>query len=1176
MAHALTRIRLHGFKTFAHRMEVEIPCALTALVGPNGCGKSNLVDAIQWALGETTVRALRAVSATEVLFNGSASAKPMGLAEVSLWFSNETRWLPLDADEVQITRRLYRSGEWECWINKTPARLRDIADLFAGTGLGRGGYAIVGQGDIEAFLNADPDARRLWLEEVAGIALYRQRRKSALRDLESAQMHLKRVEDVLRELDLQREPLREQAERALIYRQLMEQLHQRERQRLLYDWHSLHTQLDRALGERASLHQEIVDTERAITEAETQAERYGEQISTLETEMDTLRTLLQAQLSTEERLIGQQNTLTERERAVEELTQVLTDEANTLDKQEAQSLHRIDSYQNELAQSQSTFLSLSEQLRSAQAEVQRLAEQKQVIEARYQSALQARAVYEQKRQRIAVLTEEIEQQRQQKEALQQGVEQLEHAYETTSDAEKRAVVDAEQAEQTLQESERTFQNRLDALQKAQRQVEALRARANALEASLLSGEGATPSVRALLQAVKKSELPPHYTPIGSAIATESAYLTAISAALGSAVNDIITPTEEDAKRAIEWLKRNRAGRLTFLPLDLLEPAPVPPCPSFEGIIGRACDLVSTKPEFQPVVQHLLGRILVVDTLDTATALLHSLRQPSQGRGETRWARIVTLEGEVVQLSGVISGGAYVQERQTLLHLKAECDATFQQLQIAEQNLQAEESELERARIRRQQHHIALEQARQALRERTQARMQAENELKLAQREQMQLERELAMRLKELEKLHAETQHHPPAEETVQQERHEIEQTYQRTLHTLSQIQAQHAQVQSQIRECQQRIASEQSQLESIRQRKQTLTQRHAQLQKEHAHIRTQRQNLDAELHRTRHQIDSLQQRLERMRAERQQLLETSFALTHQLKSYRQQRQALGERERTIDVQIARIEVRLNEVKENWQKLLGDEPLPTPNRTDIDMPAPVSRTELERLRRALQEMGEVNLGATEEYARLTDRYQTLERQRDDLEATCAQLKQNLHEIDADARTRFLKTYEYVRQAFQERFQRLFEGGHADLILMENSDPLSSGIIVEAQPPNKRRQRLELLSGGERALTALAVLFALNDVRPSPLYVLDEVDSALDGRNVQRFADHLKEIAQTTQVLIVTHNPITTAVAQHWLGVTMTGGVSRIVPYSPRFEDSEVDGVDTSRAVILRESQATPQP
>jgi chromosome segregation protein len=391
MSLALTRIRLHGFKTFAQRVEIELGASLTAVVGPNGCGKSNLVDALVWALGEANVRTLRAQTPTEVLFSGSAAHKPLGLAEVSLWFNNETRWLPIDADEVQITRRLYRSGEWECWINRTPARLRDIADLFAGTGLGRGGYAIVGQGDIDALLTAPPDERRRWLEEVAGVALYRARRKDALRDLESARMHLTRVEDVLRELERQREPMRREAERALVYRELQRQLAQLERASLQYEYRTLSQRVRQTQAERDALHEQIVQTELAIAEQESHADAYGREIAHLESEMDTLRTVLQSQRTAEERALGELNRLSERERALAELRQTLQEEAESLHRQNQERLAALKALERERQQVDTDAARLAPEVQRAETEVEQLRARLRDIERAYQTALRQRA-----------------------------------------------------------------------------------------------------------------------------------------------------------------------------------------------------------------------------------------------------------------------------------------------------------------------------------------------------------------------------------------------------------------------------------------------------------------------------------------------------------------------------------------------------------------------------------------------------------------------------------------------------------------------------------------------------------------------------------------------------------------------------------------------------------------
>ncbi|MCS7273035.1 MAG: chromosome segregation protein SMC [Fimbriimonadales bacterium] len=1178
MSLALVRIRLHGFKTFAQRTEVELTAPLTAIVGPNGCGKSNLVDAIVWALGEVNVRTLRAQTPTEVVFSGSSVHKPLGLAEVSLWFNNESRWLPIEADEVQITRRLYRSGEWECWINRTPARLRDVVELFAGTGLGRGGYAIVGQGDVEAFLNASPEERRQWLEEVAGIALYRSRRKDALRDLEAARLHLTRVDDVLRELDRQREPLRQQAERALVYRELTRQLQQLERESLRYDYSALLQRVQHLRAEREALRQQITATEQAIATTEAQLEAQGRAIAQLEAELDTRRSVLQSQLTAEERLLGELHRLDERKRALEELVHTLQEELHTLATQEAEHLARIQDLQSALQTAEAEAQSLIPAIQQLEAHATQLEHQRRAIENAYQTVLQQRAQYEhaqrqheQLRHDAMLVEQRLHRLQAEVQALHDGLMQ-QRAHEDSLQAEAEALEALQRAsEQTLQQLTREVQHHT-------RAVETLRTRIRALEASIQAGEGASPAVRALLQAVRRGELQGEYLPVGAALTVPEAYQQAIAAALGGAVNDILTPTEAEARRAIEWLQANRAGRLTFLPLDLLEPLstaePLSPeiCAAY-GVIGVATELVSYDSRFERAVQHLLGRVLVVDTLANATRLVRWLRAQARSNSFTR---IATLDGSVVQLSGALTGGTSTHARNTLLQLRSDLERARAELQTAETQLHDAESRLEHHRTHHYAQQHQLENLRRRVREAAQHRLHLESELRQRTRDLQQCEVHLQRIQTQLDTLAAQLQTPPDANlEALEAERARLIQAQEAHTRELAQLQARASQLVERQHDLRRQLDAEQRALSHLRERQNARTTRLHTLQQEHALLQAQRHSLDAELERVRAQIAQLQADLEQRRAQRQTLLEQSFTLNEQVRALRATLRQYLERDRSIELQLARAEVKMQELSERWQQLAPDEPLPTTSEPLPEKP-PVARAELERLRQAIAELGEVNLGAVDEYARLNERYTQLQRQRDDLERTCAQLEQNLREIDAHAHQRFLRTFEAVQQAFQQQFEQLFGGGRAELLLTDTRDPLSAGVIVEVQPPYKRRQRLELLSGGERALTALALLFAFNAVKPSPLLVLDEVDAALDGQNVQRFADYLKRVATQSQVLIVTHNPLTTAVAQQWLGVSMTGGVSRLVPYTPPESLRQEDGIERRRAVIQPASETMPHP
>ncbi|MFN4034034.1 MAG: AAA family ATPase, partial [Fimbriimonadales bacterium] len=707
-----------------------------------------------------------------------------------------------------------------------------------------------------------------------------------------------------------------------------------------------------------------------------------------------------------------------------------------------------------------------------------------------------------------------------------------------------------------------------------RAAETLRARVRALESSLQSGEGASPAVRALLQAVRKGELQGEYLPVGAALAVPEAYQLAVNAALGNAVNDIITPTEADARAAVQWLQRNRAGRLTFLPLDLLQPRlPRKPAEHADGVVGVAADLVQYDPRYEPAVRHLLGRVLIVETLEQATQLVRTLRRQARG-GD--FSRIATLDGAVVQLSGAITGGAHANERSTLLQLKAELDRARAELHDAETQRTRAENALETHRAAHYERQHALETLRRRLRETAQARLRLEAELKQRAREaehHTSLFQRAQTQLEQLERLLSAPSHADlPA---LEAERERLQREFESHTRQLAQQRAALQHMETRRRELVRQLESEQRDLIQLQQRRHSRAERLHTLHQETAQLQAERARAQAELQRIREQVERVQAELDARRAERQTLLEQSFALNDRIRALRSALSERAERERQLDLQIARGEVRLAELQEHWARLMPHEPLPD---SDEPLPdkSPVARAELERLRRALADMGEVNPAAADEYARLSERFQHLERQRADLEQTCAHLQQQLREIDAHAREQFLKTFEAVQGAFQMRFQQLFEGGQVALTLTDGRDPLAAGVVVEAQPPGKRRQRLELLSGGERALTAIALLFAFSTVKPSPLMILDEVDAALDGRNVQRFADYLKLMANDSQILIVTHNPITTAVARQWLGVSMTGGVSRIVPYTPPESLMAPETVERRRAIIQPVSETTPQP
>ncbi|MCW5934172.1 MAG: chromosome segregation protein SMC [Fimbriimonadia bacterium] len=1169
MPSVLKRIRLHGFKTFAQRAEINLQGDLIAVVGPNGCGKSNLVDAIVWALGENSARALRAGTATEVIFSGSSGQKPLGMAEVSLWFDNETRWLPLDVDEVQITRRLYRSGEWECWINKTPARLRDLADLLAGTGLGRGGYAIIGQGDVEGFLNATPEERRQWIEEAAGVSLYRNRRKETLRDLDSTRMHLQRAQDVLNELDLQREPLKEEAERAKHYRALREQLRAIEQQWLRQEFRQNEGRGQTMQQERETLRQSILSEETEIAQMERQAESMGATIAQLETEMDTLRGVQSGFLSALERMEGRLSALQERREAMHHLHEATQEEIKDLQARSHQTEQSLQQLETRLSEARQRLAPAEEQSQALQAEANEQGAQVERLQSEWQAAMKAQAEWRERERRLESLLPQTETAAQTLSRCEQEAQTAEADLKQTLEREEAFKSEMTELETELRDAEKTLQSSRDMLRNAMQEQGAVEARHRALQESLLAGEGAAPGARNLLQAVKKGELTGEFRTVAQVLTVPPQLQRAIEAALGGSQNDILTPSETMAKAGIEWLKKNQAGRATFLPLDLLTPtrATFKPASANETILGIASDLIDYPVEAKPAVEWLLGRVLIAKDLDAATAYLKQMRSAKQNTGISR---IATLDGEIVQASGAMSGGRIQNERRGALGLKAEVDALEREIEQMEKKVwrlarQTESDETGWLDLKER-----AESKLNRLQITTQTRLENETRLREAQRALNEAHHQVERLQKEREQIEAQLAATPALDEQAfQQTLETAREAHHRALQALAAWDSEKQRLAQEVGELKARVEQESQVKSAIDATLKARVERSQQTEREFESIRQERERLLVEREKLQSQAEQSAQQLQAMREERQRQLEEGFQISDQIKMKRLELQNFAKRERDLDLQIARLEVRQSELQERWRQEYGEESLEfsevSKNEEAVDLAA--MKRSVDSLRREIQAMGEVNTGAVEEYERLSERYETLSTQHADLMATCERLENALKEMDQAAREQFVSAFEAIRGAFQERYARLMEGGQADLILTLPNDPLSSGVLLEAQPPGKRRQRLELLSGGERAMTAAALLFAFLDVKPSPLCVLDEVDAALDGRNVERFVDHLKELASSSQTLVITHNPITSANADHWIGITMSEpGVSRVIPYTIQHVEGDIPSALTDQAVV----------
>ncbi len=1177
----LKRLTLHGFKTFADKTEIQFVPGVTCIVGPNGSGKSNLLDALVWCLGEQKASSLRAGSARDVIFAGSSKRKPVGMAEVSLTVDNEDRFLPLDFSEITVTRRIFRDGASEYLLNKTACRLKDITDLFLDTGLGRGAYAIVNQSEIDSMLTARPEERRELFEEAAGIKKYRVKKREAQRKLENVETNLVRVRDILVELSGQVEPLQKQAETARKHQALTGRLREVEVGQLAADWTRLSLELteQETLAGEASAEAERHKTDEHLADEESRTLRIS--LSDTERELEVARQREQSARTQLERLAGRIALAAERrtgaQRALETLATDLTaldDEKKRLDS-EADSVLVLSSEANDALSAKSKELSEAEQsVRDSGKSLDTLARDAAGQEADYLAL--ARKIAAQKaeldslRERMNTREKELQAARESlntAEELRNTTDESKNTAEESKNAAEERKNAAEESRNTAEERKNAAEERKNAtresLNTTEKRLAGQESRLRVLEETEAAQEGYFAGVKSVLRGVDERKLTGRFTLVADAIQVPEHLETAIEVALGGSLQDIIVETERDAKAAIRYLSESRGGRATFLPLDVLRRTDVPPslrtaAKRESGVLGSAADLVNFEARDEAAVNVLLARVLVCEDIEVATAI-------SRNRSVSDWGRIVTLAGEVVVPTGAITGGRMGRPGPNLLSRKRE---------IAELSdaVEAGRSESDRLRLAEKAAREALEAARQQLLQTEAARNQARDAVNKAEREaaaaKSEAERRERERVRESERVEALTR-------TLTEEKNreralsesveaagDADTGAQQSREQLSERRAQLSVAQSEARERARLLSAEAA---SLRERAQSLR-RDAERAREGAlkaslqsGERTRRAD-DARALIAREEAEEAVCATVRIEAEREQkesqglvealqntrttLSAQSTQLSERLRAAQRGIQSASERAQQSRLKAARLETQAEAIRE---RLLSEYELHPDSAVELTGGAPPEKDvvqEIGRLRREIRSLGVVNTGAIEEYERVSERHRFLLEQKTDLEDSKSTLLSAITEIDDSTRGVFVETFEAVSLAFQKYFGRLFGGGETQLVMTDPQDVLETGIDIWAQPPGKKRQSLALLSGGERALTATALLFAFLEVRPAPFCVLDEVDAPLDGANVEKFADLVREFGRNSQFILITHNATTMEAAPLWYGVTMQEpGVSR---------------------------------
>ncbi len=1177
----LKRLQLHGFKTFAEKTEVEFAEGVTAVVGPNGSGKSNIGDAILWVLGEQKASALRGTKASDVIFAGSEGRKASGMAEVSLTVDNADGTLPLDFAEVTITRRAYRTGEGEFFLNKVPCRLKDIYELFLDTGVGREAYSLVNQGQIDAVLSVNPEDRRGLFEEAAGIKKYRVKKREALRKLEATEANLQRVRDIQGEISARVEPLRRQAERARSHQELKERLRAIESALLVVDLRYAEAELVAARLAREAGQALAGDQGKRLAAIESEAQDVAARFAEAETVLEVRRRADAEAGTATERAESGRALAAQRAESLAQSVRMAATEQTELEERRARLAQQAAELAAELAQARQDEAALRAQAGERQAQAQALSER--IGHLTRESERRRAAALVLARQQATRESEAARLQAQQA-ALEAGLTALEEeaaraesagressgeasAARLQADAARAALGEAEKAVTDATATREAARQNLAAVgaraQAAQSQAVALSTRLRTLQEMEDAQEGYFAGVKAVFEASRRGALRGEFTVVADSFQTPPGYETALETALAASLQDIITDTEEAAKAAIAYLHAQRAGRATFLPLDRMRPGrdtlDLGRALGMGGVRGAALDIVTFDAKFRPALEVLLGRVFVCETLDDA------LRASTVARG---WNRVVTLTGEIVLPSGALTGGRQAGRTANILGRKTEIATGQAELAARQRELEKCQHELGAAQRGRDAADAAHSEA-QAARQSAQAAQtdgerradRAANEAKRADDARLSLARRVEAARTALAQATDRAARASEALASGGVATSDADETQAAESAQLAALAGERETVQGELTSARISLAAVGEKAASLdRAARQargegdalaaSAARREAQARSasdELAALSAHAQDREQEVAAARAAHAAARIALDAATEARQALLHESHAVSGRMRTLAESRALALDAVHKHEVREARLQVqRDTQATRLWDEYeislegalaLDDDP-------DVPRGTP---TEVARLRRELRLLGDVNPASIDEFEEVRARHEFLLAQAADLDEARAKLLAAIQEIDEGTRGVFLETFHAVGAAFETLFTRLFGGGKTELVLTAPDDVLETGIDILVQPPGKKRQPLALLSGGERALTAAALLFAFLTVKPSPFCVLDEVDAPLDGANVERFADLLREFGQRSQMIVITHNPTTMEAAPVWYGVTMQqpGGVSRIL-------------------------------
>ncbi len=1173
----LKSLEVQGFKSFPDKTLIRFGDDITAIVGPNGSGKSNISDAILWVMGEQSSKTLRGAKMEDVIFGGTQKRPAVGFAEATLTLDNTDRALPYDADEVMVTRRYYRSGDSEYYINRQSSRLRDINEMFMDTGLGREGYSNIGQGRIDEILSLKSADRREIFEEAAGISKYRHRKEEAERKLERTEDNLMRIGDKVSELELQLEPLKVQSEKAKKYLELKDELQGVEVAVWLDTLEKLSANAKKAEEDYASAEFVLQQAKDDLDRLYEQATELADVLRRRDGELETVRVKVNMLESTHQQLDGQMAVLrgnvdnnNSNLLRIEEELKGDEDRSGGIVAQIEQANLRIGEIDETLAQKRRVLDTLQQELTVMTANAQGLT--KQFLELRGKETSLAADIagreadvrgleesMSQTNQRLTQLTEDLrsgEDRKQQAQGnLNQCRKELRRAQDNVTAANNTI------SGYTLRQTTRTKRrdDLAQGLRDIQTKLDSVTAKARVFRAMERDLEGYQKSVRLVLQEAQRGKLANIHGPVSRLIRTEDSYTIAIEIALGGAMQQIVVDNESDGKSAIAFLKRTGGGRATFLPMSTIQGRTLQEngLESCRGFVGIASDLVKSEQRYRGIIENLLGRIVIVSDIDAAIAMANKYRNRF---------KIVTLDGQVMNPGGSMTGGSVNKEAGILSRANELEKLAAQEKDLQNQKL-VTEAELTEAQRQVDQVEFELNTAREQLREAEDACLRLQGQEKQheillqaivdaigsAQRERDSL----------AERSRSDGERYAAQQAKIQVYTEQLTQTCSQ-IASLEGSQSETANVTAQITERMTALKTEEAALVAERHTAEThiadLQSLRGAMEGDRTRkldlmdaIRQDNQRLEKEIARLlEHQRDNDAEAAEMRRSMEKVMADRADAEATKTRS---EREAQEKNKDILNMQRAcalleqkKITTAMEErqiIDKLWDSYGLTPGTAVEHRGQIESVTAGNRR-ISELKRKISSLGTPNLGAIEEYARVNERYSYLSSQRDDVLTSKRELESIIRDITQEMTAIFVTEFEKIDHYFGQVFEEMFGGGKGQLILEDKENPLTCGIEIRVQPPGKQVKTITLLSGGEKAFVATALYFAILKVRPTPFCLLDEIDAALDDRNVERFASYLHNLSKNTQFIVITHRRGTMEASDVLYGVTMQEqGVSKLL-------------------------------